>query len=351
MQRKADQIKAEIRNRVKKKLIVVIADRRAKGRISAPRRIERQVYDATPPTAGSAAQRQASFVSGFASAGGEGGGSAAQEMSLEDEAEKQLKEYEKELYADAAIGVIAIPLTDVLQWWGNLGEKKRERFGDLREVALSVCAIMAGSANLENGFSSSADIITRHRSTLADHNSEMVMVLNHAFRNGFNATPDEIKVLDDLQMKEAIPQRFRDPSLLALWRDLDCGGIEDPNGFENLAAMAHWTSVGELALSMTDDAMDRTFLEEDGIDDDLAVFRRARSDLFSGLGAGSVDLVDQHDEMAQQVYQEGQRQAPLHPRGNAEGGLMEEQHQQQQQQQAGCAFAALAAAAAAAQLG
>ena len=92
-------------------------------------------------------------------------------MSVEEDAEEQLKKYEKASYSNAEEGVLAVPLTDSLEWWGKLGTDHLEKFGDLREVALSVCAIMAGSANLENGFSSSADVITRHRSTLADHNS------------------------------------------------------------------------------------------------------------------------------------------------------------------------------------
>ena len=183
-------------------------------------------------------------------------------LSVEEEAEEQLKAYEDIAFVDSVQGVRSVSLTQGLRWWANLSRDNLKRFPDLRVVAMSVCAIMAGSGNLENSFSSAADVFTRRRSSLDDVNGEMLTVLNHAFRNGWTPVPDEIHILDERQAAEAIPPRLRDPRLLALWKDLDYQGIGDPNGFEDLAAMTHWTSVAEMAINPADDGMDDAFVAE-----------------------------------------------------------------------------------------
>ena len=68
-------------------------------------------------------------------------------LSVEEEAEEQLKAYEDIAFVDSVQGVRSVSLTQGLRWWANLSRDNLKRFPDLRVVAMSVCAIMAGSGN------------------------------------------------------------------------------------------------------------------------------------------------------------------------------------------------------------
>lgn len=202
-----------------------------------------------------------------------GGAAAARSFkSVKEEAKEQMEAYEaiaatKEMNS----WLTEYPVMKSMDWWMKNHNGMDGKYEDMKMVALAVNSIMAGSGNLENIFSMSSDVYTRRRAGLDEGNAEMVMVCNAAERKGCILTPDQIQILQPDEAASWVPRRLRDPELVQLLKDLDWEGNEWEPDFDEVAEMARWSSVAELAANYriedSNDDHDLDYLFLPGVED------------------------------------------------------------------------------------
>ena len=73
-----------------------------------------------------------------------------------------------------------------------------------------------GSGTLENDFSSFANLLTRHRSSMLSTTVEMILFC----KQNFESIPDFIPVISDDLIRTHIPERLTDPNQRRALREL-----------------------------------------------------------------------------------------------------------------------------------
>ena len=122
----------------------------------------------------------------------------------------------------------------LIKYWLTLGAKE---YPFMAVVALAQLGTPPGSGVLENDFSSFANLVTRHRSTLDPAMAEMNWIL--FCKLNFSLIPSIIPAIATAAINEKIPIRLRDPDLQDnlqhandIPADID-SDLEEKNNFED----------------------------------------------------------------------------------------------------------------------
>jgi hypothetical protein len=148
--------------------------------------------------------------------------------------ERALEEYDS--YVNIKISLaMQVNLTTpagLIKYWLTLGAKE---YPVMAVVALAQLGTPPGSGVLENDFSSFANLVTRHRSSLDPAMVEMILFC----KLNFSLIPSTIPVVATAAIDAKIPMRFRDPDLQENQQlvndvpaDID-SDLEEENNFED----------------------------------------------------------------------------------------------------------------------
>jgi hypothetical protein len=92
----------------------------------------------------------------------------------------------------------------LMAFWLDIGKRL---FPYLSEVALCVLGCPPGSGTLENDFSSFANLLTRHRSSMLTSTAEMILFC----KKNSSLIPDLIPIISNDDIRSHIPERITDP--------------------------------------------------------------------------------------------------------------------------------------------